>query len=51
MRPEFTPEQNELRHAVRDFCEREVTMERLRTWERGQDASEVALLAAAARLG
>ena len=51
MRPEFTPEQNELRHAVREFCEREVTIERLHAWEKGQDASEVALLDAVARLG
>ncbi len=51
MRPEFTPEQRELRHAVRELCQREVTIERLQSWATGQDASEVALLDVVARLG
>lgn len=51
MRPELTPEQRELRDAVRALCQREVTIERLRSWEKAQDASEVALLEVVARLG
>jgi len=35
-----TAEQEQLRGAVRQFCEREVTPDRLRAWETAADASE-----------
>lgn len=46
-----TAEQEQLRGAVRQFCEREVTPDRLRAWETAADASEVAILEHVAALG
>ncbi len=51
MRPVPTPQQEELRAAVRDLCSREVTVERLLVWEGASDASELALLESIAALG
>ncbi|MDG2306364.1 MAG: acyl-CoA dehydrogenase family protein [Candidatus Binatia bacterium] len=51
MRPTATPEQEELRFAVRDFCAREVTPDRLQTWETTADGADPALRAAVAALG
>lgn len=51
MRPVPTREQEQLRSAVRQFCEREVTPERLRAWETAADATEIGLLEEVAALG
>lgn len=51
MRLVATPEQEQLREAVAEFCRREMTVERLRVWERGTDADEILLREQIARLG
>lgn len=51
MRPVPTAEQEELRQAVRDFCAREVSPERLLAWEQSEDGVDEQVRSATARLG
>lgn len=51
MRPVATPDQEELRSAVREFCVREITPERLREWEQGPNAELVSVADRVAELG
>lgn len=46
-----TPQQEDLRSVVRDFCAREVTPDRLRAWERAPDAEAVEVASQVAALG
>ena len=51
MRPVATADQEELRSAVREFCSREITAERLREWEKGPNAELVSIADRVAELG
>src|SRR5262245_50489173 len=46
-----TPEQQELKDAVRRFCQEQITPERLVTWERDALSIDVGLFRAVAELG
>lgn len=51
MRPAPTPEQEELKQAIREFCAREVTQERLLAWESADGDATDGLRRAIAELG
>ena len=51
MRPVPTPEQEQLRLAVREFCAGEIDVPRLRTWEESAWGVDEAFLGQVASLG